>query len=1037
MWNALIRWSLDNRLAVFGGAFLLLLHGAWSAKNMDVDVLPEITAPTVTILVEAHGLAPDEVETLITLPIETALNGTPGLRRLRSSSGIGLSIVWAEFNWEVDPLLARQVVSERLQIAAVSFPDGVEQPVLAPMSSVMGEIMFLALITDGSVDPMTLRNTAQWELRRRLLGVAGVAQVAPIGGDLRQAQVILDPVRLEGLGVGHRQVVEALEGASVNAPGGFLVSGHQEYLIRGIGRPSSLEDLGLLVVGRKGETPVLLRDVGDVRFGPAISRGTAAVDGEPAVVLAVQKQPAANTLDLTARIDAALDEIEPTLPEGVSLYRKGFRQSRFIETALRNVTTHIVESAVLVAVLLLLFLANWRTTLISLMALPLSLFAGIEVLALSGASINTMTLGGFAIAIGALVDDAIIDVENVYRRLRQRAVLPEEQRESVTETVYRASSEIRGSIVYATAVIVVVFLPLFFLSGLEGRLLVPLGTAYVASLLASLLVAVTITPALCALLLRDVKAPGERRDSPLVRLLKRLYEPSLALALRRKRLVSLLAALGTLASVMAILSFGRSFLPGFNEGSFTITAATVAGVPLEDSDRAISRLEDSLLELEFIDSIVRRTGRAEQDEHALDVQFSEMEVTIHPDRVTREEAAARIREVAGRAAGLAVSVGQPIGHRIEHMLSGVKTSIAVKVIGDDLPTLRALARRVEAAMSNVEGVVDLAVEPQTDVPQIVIRPRYAALADFGLTPGNLAEFVETAFLGHEAGQWWEGGIALDLVVRYPERYRRNLEELSATPIDAQGERFTRLSDVARIDKALGPNLINRENVRRRIVVQANTAGRDIRSVINDISSEIEDRVELPEGYYIEFGGEFESEERASRTIVALSGVAIVTMVVLLWLAFHSLRDALLILAAMPLSLMGGAAAVELTGGVLSIASLVGFITLFGIATRNGILLVTHYRHLMDEEGEALDAAILRGSLERLSPVLMTAMASGLALVPIALALGEPGNEIQAPMALVILGGLLSSTFLTLVVVPVLYSWFGRAGRNLPLDRSPE
>jgi CzcA family heavy metal efflux pump len=1033
MWNALIRWSLDNRLAVFGGAFLLLLHGAWSAKNMDVDVLPEITAPTVTILVEGHGLAPDEVETLVTLPVETALNGTPGLRRLRSSSGIGLCIVWAEFDWDIDPLLARQVVAERLQLAAVSFPEGVEPPILAPMSSVMGEIMFLALTTDGSVDPMALRDTAQWEVRRRLLGVSGVAQVAPIGGDLRQAQVILDPVRLEGLGVGHRQVTKALEGASANAPGGFLVSGHQEYLIRGVGRPSSLEELGLLVVGRKGDTPILLRDIGDVRFGPAISRGTAAVNGEPAVVLAVQKQPAANTLELTARIDATLDEIEETLPAGITLYRKGFRQSRFIETALTNVSKHIVESAVLVAVLLVLFLANWRTTFISLMALPLSLLAGIEVLALFGASINTMTLGGFAIAIGALVDDAIIDVENVYRRLRQRALLPEQERASVTETVYRASSEIRGSIVYATAVIVVVFLPLFFLSGLEGRLLVPLGTAYVASLLASLLVAVTVTPALCALLLRNVEPPGERRDSPLVRGLKKLYEPSLTIALSWKRTVTLLAILGTLVSVLGILSFGRSFLPGFNEGSFTITAATVAGVPLEDSDRAISRLEDSLLELEFIESIVRRTGRAEQDEHALDVQFSEMELTIHPDLVTREEAAAQIREVAGKAAGLAVSVGQPIGHRIEHMLSGVKTSIAVKVIGDDLPTLRALARRVESAMSGVEGVVDLAVEPQTDVPQIVVRPRYAALADFGLTPGDLAEFVETAFRGHEAGQWWEGGIAIDLVVRYPRSYREDLASLSATPVDAHGERFTRLSDVARIDKTLGPNLINRENVRRRIVVQANTAGRDIRSVINDISARISERVELPEGYYIEFGGEFESEERASRTILALSSVAIVAMVVLLWLAFHSLRDALLILAALPLSLMGGAAAVELTGGVLSIASLVGFITLFGIATRNGILLVTHYRHLMDEEGEGLNAAILRGSLERLSPVLMTALASGLALVPIAMALGEPGNEIQAPMALVILGGLLSSTFLTLVVVPVLYSWFGRAG----LDRAPE
>jgi CzcA family heavy metal efflux pump len=1033
MWNAIIRWSLENRLVVLGGAGLLVLHGSWTALQMDVDVLPEITAPTVTILVEAHGMAPDEVETLVTLPIETALNGTPRLRRLRSSSGIGLSIVWAEFDWDVEPLQARQVVSERLQLAMTSLPASAERPVLAPMSSIMGEIMFLGLLSDGRVGAMELRDLAEWELRRRLLGVAGVAQVSPIGGELRQVQVVLDPVRLEGTGVGHRQVLEALEGASENAPGGFFVSGHQEYLVRGVGRASTLEELALLAVGRRGGAPVLLGDVAEVRVGAALTRGTAAVDGRPAVVLAVQKQPAANTLELTERIDAALDGIERALPEGMTLYRKGFRQSRFIEVALSNVSRHIVESAVLVAVLLVLFLANWRTTFISLTALPLSLLAGIEVLALLGASINTMTLGGFAIAIGALVDDAIIDVENVYRRLRLRAAQPLEDREPLLEAVFRASSEIRGSIVFATAVIVVVFLPLFFLTGLEGRLLVPLGTAYVASLLASLLVAVTVTPALCAFLLKDVPPPARRAESLVVRLVKRAYEPSLALALRLRGTVAALALAGTLVSVLAILSFGRSFLPGFNEGSFTIAAATVAGAPLEESDRAVARLERALLDLGFVESIVRRTGRAEKDEHAQDVQFSELEVTVDAGAVSREEAAARIREAAGGVAGLAVSVGQPIGHRVEHMLSGVKTSIAVKVFGDDLPTLRSLARRVEAAMADVPGVVDLAVEPQTDVPQLVVRPRFAALSVLGLTPGELAEFVEIAFLGHAVGQWWEGGRAVDLVVRYPEESRADLASLEATPIDADGESFTRLGDVARLDRTLGPNLINRENVRRRIVVMANTAGRDIRSIIDDVQARIEQDVALPEGYYLEYGGEFESEERASRTIVVLSSLAIVAMVVLLWLALHCLRDALLILAALPLSLMGGAAAVALTGGVLSVASMVGFITLFGIATRNGILLVTHYRHLVRHEGEDLDGAIRRGSLERLSPVLMTALASGLALVPIAMAMGEPGNEIQAPMALVILGGLLSSTFLTLVVVPVLYSWFGRAGRDAATD----
>ncbi|MEM7247679.1 MAG: efflux RND transporter permease subunit [Acidobacteriota bacterium] len=1028
MWDALIRWSLRNRSIVLGLAGLLILHGTWTATQLDVEVLPEITAPTVTLLVDAHGMAPDEVEALVTVPLESALNGTPGLRRLRSSSGIGSATIWAEFEWDVDPLAARQVVSERLQVARASLPPDVPQPLLAPQSSIMGEIMFLALVPEGEVDPMELRDLAQWELRRRLLGVPGVANVSPIGGDLRQVQVVLDPVRLEGMSIGHRQVMEALEGSSENAPGGFLISGHQEYLIRGIGRAATLEELSLLVVGRLDDHPVLLGDVAEVRFGPALARGAAAVNGRPAVVLAVQKQPAADTLELTARIDDALDGLEKTLPEGVTLYRKGFRQARFIEVALGNVSRHVLESAIFVAVLLALFLANWRTTFISLTALPLSLLAGVEILALFGASMNTMTLGGFAIAIGALVDDAIIDVENVYRRLRQRAAGPEDDREPLLEIVFRASSEIRGSIVHATAIIVVVFLPLFFLSGLEGRLLVPLGMAYVASLVASLLVAVTVTPVLCFLLLKNAKPHGERSESLVVRTLKDVYRPVLDAALKGRWAVALLALLGTVLSVMVILSFGRSFLPGFNEGSFTIAAATVPGAPLIESERAVSRLEDSLLELDFIESIVRRTGRGEQDEHSMDVQFSEMEITVDSEMVSTEEAAAAIREVAHGVAGLAVSVGQPIGHRIEHMLSGVKTSIAVKVFGDDLPILRSLAQQVESAMSGVPGVVDLAIEPQTDVPQVVVRPRFAALAQLGMSPGELAEFTETAFLGHVVGQWWERDRAVDLVVRYPERYRSDLTSMKATPIDVDGEIFTTLGDVARVEKTLGPNLVNRENVRRRIVVMANTAGRDIRSIIDDVQARIDSDVDFPEGYYVEFGGEFESEARASKTILALGSLAIVAMVLLLWLAFQSLREALLTLAALPLSLMGGAAAVWLTGGVLSIASMVGFITLFGIATRNGILLLTHYRHLMEHEGEDLQEAIRRGSLERLSPVLMTALASGLALVPIALALGEPGNEIQAPMALVILGGLVSSTFLTLIVVPVLYSWLGRSRR---------
>lgn len=1020
MWNALIRWSLANRAVVLGLAAGLLVWGAWTAARLPVDVLPDVNAPTVTVVTEAHGMAPDEVETLVTIPIETALNGAPGLRRLRSTSGIGISVVWAEFAWETDPYRARQVVTERLQVARGALPPELPTPVLAPMSSIMGEILFLGLTGGPEVDPMDLRDFAEWELRRRLLGLPGVAQVTPIGGALRQAQVVLDPGAMEAAGIGHRQILAALDGANENAPGGFIESGHSEYLVRGIGRAERLEDLAQVVVGRVGGAPVLLGQVAEVRVGAALSRGTAAVDGTPSVVLAVQRQPEANTLDLTARIDAALDEVERALPQGVTLHRAGFRQARFIETAIGNVQRHLLESAALVLLLLTLFLGNWRTTLISLLALPLSMLAGVLTLAALGAGFNTMTLGGLAIAIGALVDDAIIDVENVYRRLRQRAALPEAARPPVIETVYAASVEIRGSIVFATAIIVVVFLPLFFFSGLEGRLLAPLGTAYVASLIASLVVAVTVTPVLCSLLLARVPPPEAARDPWVVRGLKAAYRPSLRLALARPGLVLAASLLGVVAAGGGLASFGRSFLPSFNEGAFTLAAATPPGTPLSESEARVRRLEARVGALPMVESVVRRTGRAERDEHALDVQFSELEVTVREG--TEAEAAAAALRDAAQVPGLVVSLGQPIGHRIEHMLSGVKTSLAIKVYGDDLLALRRAAEEVQAAIHGVPGLVDLSVEPQTEVPQVLVRPRLGPLSLLGLSPGELAEWVETAMVGHPVGQWWEGGRARELVVRYPERYRASPEALASTPIDADGERFTALSQVARVERTLGPNLIQRENAKRRIVVMANVAGRDLRRVVDDLRAALP---ELPEGLYVEIGGQAESEEKATRTIAGLSVLAILLMFGLLWAALRSGRDALLVMVNLPLALIGGVLVVALGGGVLSVASLVGFITLFGIATRNGILMVTHYHHLVATEGATRAEAVLRGSEERLVPVLMTALGTALALVPIALAAGEPGNEIQAPMAAVILGGLASSTALVLVVLPVLYLRFGR------------
>jgi len=1020
--DALIRWSLRNRVAALAVAAFVLVYGAALAARMPVDVLPDINAPTVTVITEAHGMAPDEVETLVTLPLETSLNGVSGLRRLRSSSGIGISVVWAEFDWDTDPWVARQVVSERIQVARGSLPDNVAAPLMAPMSSIMGEIMFIGLTGDEQVDPMELRDLAEWDLRRRLLGIPGIAQVSPIGGALKQIQVVADTEAMRQLGVGHGPLVEAVRTASGNAPGGFVESGHQEYLLRGVGRPASLQELEMVVVGHRDGVPVLLRQVAHVHPGPAPSRGTAAVDGEPAVVLAIQKQPAADTLAVTDAIDATLDDVEATLPAGITLHRHGFRQARFIETAIGNVQRHIVESALLVVLLLTVFLMNWRTTVISLVALPLSLLTGVLVLAAMGDSFNTMTLGGFAIAIGALVDDAIIYVENVFRRLRQRADLPPEERAPFFDVVFDASREIMGSIVYATAVIVVVFLPLFFLSGLEGRLLAPLGKAYVVSISASLLVAITITPAMCSLLLRDVAGGGGRRDSWLVRRVKGLYRPILEATLARPNRVLAGALVGVLAALVLFLSFGRSFLPRFNEGSYTIAAATAPGTTLTDSDRMVDRLDDALVELPFVTSVIRRTGRAENDEHAQDVQFSELEVTVEPGGLSRAELTRRVREVS-EVPGLVVSVGQPIGHRIEHMLSGVKTSVAVKVYGDDLVILRAVARQIEGAMATVPGVVDLAVEQQTDIPQIVVRPRYAALAQLGLRPGELSEFIETAYLGHVVGQWWERQRAYDLVVRYPESFGDDLEAVAQTPIDADGSAFVSLEQVARVDATLGPNLINRENVQRRIVVMANVEGRDITGVVRDIRRNIGALVEMPPAVHVEYGGEFESEQRASRTIFALSLLAVAAMFAILWVALRSARDAALVMVNLPLALVGGAVAVLAMGGILSVASLVGFITLFGIATRNGILLITHYRHLMREEGEELLGALRRGSMERLVPILMTAAGTGLALIPLALALDEPGNEIQAPMALVILGGLITSTLLNLVVVPALMRRF--------------
>lgn len=1022
MFDAIIRGSLRHAWFVIAAALVLFGAGAYATATMPLDVLPELSAPSVTVITETGGLAPEEVERLVTTPLEQAMNGASGIRRIRSSSAVGISLIWVEFEWDVSPLSARQAVAEKLTSARSALPPGIE-PLMAPASSIMGEIMFVGLVGQDGISGGDLRDAAEWLVRRRLLGVSGIAQVVPIGGALKQVEITLSPDLLMQHRMGTEQVLEALDGVSESTPGGFYVAGAQEYLIRGLGRPSSLDALGRVAIAERDGVSIHLADVATVAMGEAIRRGEAAVDGRHAVVLKVQKQPQANTLELTDRVDRALDELGTSLPPGMSLYRKGFRQADFIRIALSNVTTVLRDGAILVAIILTLFLMSWRTTLISLLALPLSLLAGLLVLRATGASINTMTLGGFAIAIGELVDDAIIDVENVLRRLRENAQLPPERRRAILDVVYEASREIRSSVVFATFIILLVFAPLFFLSGIEGRLLRPLGVAYVTSIAASLLVALTITPVLCMLLLGRTSGAVAHREGWLVRFLKGRYRPLVAAALRVPVPIALGSLAGAAAAVVALTSFGRSFLPEFNEGSLNIAAATAPGTSLETSDQIVGRLERFLIAHPAVTSVIRSTGRAERDEHALDVNFSELEVGLDLSRGDREEVLKQIREQAAAIPGLAVGVGQPISHRIEHLVSGVRASLALKIFGEDLDQLRSLGREAEAVMKTVPGVVDLAIEQQTEIPQLVIHPKDTELAAFGKTPGELARFVETAFVGRKVGLWWEQERVYDVVAKLPSTYRSDFALLAATPVDVRGERMTELAGIAAIDKTMGPNLVNHENVQRRIIVTANVAGRDLRGAAEEIIAAVHNGVKLPSGYRVELGGAFESEASASRTILLLSAVAIVGMIALLFVAFRSARDVALVMFNLPLALVGGVVAVRLGGGVLSIASLVGFITLFGIATRNGIMMVTHYRHLLTVEGLSLREAVIEGSVDRLVPILMTALTAALALVPIVLAAGEPGNEIQAPMSAVILGGLLSSTLLNLVVIPPLFARF--------------
>lgn len=1024
-----IRWSLENRLFVIAGALLLLLWGGYETTRMPVELFPDLTAPTVTIVTEAHGMAPKEVETLVTLPIESALNGASGVRRVRSNTQVGISVVYAEFEWGTDIYQARQIVSEKLQSVRGTLPPDIPPPVLAPVASVMGEIMFIALKSDRH-SAMELKTTADWTLRRRLLAVPGVAEVIPNGGESKQFQVLIKPERLAAYRVTLDEVTRALRATNRNASAGFYTEDGQEYLIQGLGRIGSLADIGNTLVAMRGGEPVLVRHLAEVKIGPAPMRGAAAHNGEAAVVLGIQKQPGANTLELTERLDRVLANIQASLPAGMKIESHLFRQADFISLSIDNLLAALLDGAVLVTAIVFIFLASGRATAITLVALPLSLLAALLVLKAMGATINTMTLGGLAIALGALVDDAIIVVENIVRRMRENQRRPEQQQAPTLQVVLEATREIQASILFATIIIMLVFLPLFFLSGVESRLMQPLGLAYIVALAASLLVAITVTPVLCSLFLKRSRMVIGGHETKLVIWLKKGYAVVLDATIRRWRIIAFLSLLGLLATVMALGSAGRSFLPNFNEGSLTVSAVTLPGSSLEQSNLLGQRVERILLSHPEVITTARRTGRAELDPHAQGIHASEIEVSLKMRERSKEAFLAALRADFTTLPGMNIVIGQPISHRIDHMLSGTRANIAVKIFGHDLYQLRHLAEQVKGIAEKVPGAVDVAAEQQADIPFLSVRFKRDAIARYGLTVGEVAEVIETAFYGQSVSRVLEGEASFDLIVRYDTRVLDTFDAVRSTLITTPSGAQLPLHSLAEVRKDRGPNAISRENVQRKIVVMVNVAERDLGGVVDEIRNAVAAQVELPGGYHIEYGGQFESAEEAARTLAVLGAVVVVFMFLLLFVAFHSARDAFLVMLNLPLALMGGVVGMYLSDGILSVATLVGFITLFGIATRNGVMLIAHIHNLVEHE-QIRDAheAVRRAAIERLIPILMTALAAGLALVPLALSAGQPGSEIQAPMAVVILWGLLSSTLLNMIVVPALYLRFGAQSKR--------
>ena len=1027
MLNKIIRFSLQNRLLVLVAAILLLIGGTYTAFHTEVDVFPDMNAPTVVVMTEANGMAAEEVEQLVTFPIETAVNGATNVRRVRSSSTTGFSVVWVEFEWDTDIYLARQIVSEKLAAVGESLPDNVGKPTLGPQSSILGELLIVGLTAD-STSMQDLRTLADWTIRPRLLSTGGVAQVAVLGGDIKEYQILIHPDRMRHYGVTLGEVMAVSRNMNQNTNGGVIYEYGNEYIVRGVLSTDDVHKLGRAVIRTTAEgAPITLEDVADVRIGSQQPKlGVASEKGKPAVLLTVTKQPNTGTIALTEQLEKALADLQKNLPKDVKISTDVFRQSRFIESSISNVQESLYEGAIFVVIVLFLFLANTRTTIISLITLPLSLVVAILVLHYMGLSINTMSLGGMAIAIGSLVDDAIVDVENVWKHLRENKMLPPEERKPVREVVFNASREVRMPILNSTLIIIVSFIPLFFLTGMEGRMLVPLGIAFIVSLFASTVVALTLTPVLCSYLLGG-KSKGDElpKEAFLAVWLKKYYERALLWSLEHKKTV-----LGGTVAVFVValgifFTLGHSFLPSFNEGSFTINVSSLPGISLEESDKIGRQAEEILLSIPEIQTVARKTGRAELDEHALGVNVSEIEAPFELKDRSHAELLADVRQKLSVITGANIEIGQPISHRIDAMLSGTQASIAIKLFGDDLNRMFALGNQIKAAISDVEGVADLNVEQQIERPELKIVPKREMLAKYGISLPQFSEFVQVNMAGEVVSQVYEKGKTFNLVVRADEADRGEMDRVKDLMIDdAQGRKIP-LSYVADVVSSMGPNTINRENVKRKIVISANTSGRDLRSVVNDIQRRVDEKITLPEGYHIEYGGQFESEQAASRTLLLTSLMSIVVIFLLLYMQFHDAAESGVILLNLPLALIGGVFALWLTTGEVSIPAIIGFISLFGIATRNGMLLVTHYNLLREEQHLDVRESIVHGSLDRLNPILMTALSSALALIPLALRGDLPGNEIQSPMAKVILGGLLTSTFLNAFVIPIVYELMNR------------